>query len=324
MSLSMDTQDRQTFLNAIALRPLNWEICRAVSYAIWCCTEIEIDIRYPRDRNSSAKGVVYIQQTAISDLCRAAEFLNYICSNARVITKFKMNVEVSDTKMADALISAVMNGSKVHLEEIRVRRRYVGQQFPLLADLIRMHSESLRVIGKLGLSEAIQAFTDKIHLDRFSLINFDLIENGQMESEQLNENTRFGLRRLAGLGATFDHLSYTTYSGFEITKQPVVHLLKSCGVKSVRLTQQKGVAISDPPIIRTLLPELRRIELVGCMEVTTKNMDVLFPKLESYHFQKVDLVTGGASLNRVLRPVSAEVTREQSVRSLSFPIAAAC
>lgn len=324
MSLSMDSQSRQTFLNAIALRPLNWEICRAVSYAIWCCTEIEIDIRYPRDRNLSGRGVVYIQQTAMADADRAAEFLNYICSNARVITKFRMNVEVSDTKMADALINAVMNGRKVQLEEIRVRRRYVGQQFPLLADLIRMHSESLRVVGKLGLSEALRGFNDKIHLDRFSLINFDLIENGQMESDQLAESTRFGLRRLAGLGATFEHLSYTTYSGFEISKQPAIHLLKSCGVKSIRLTQQKGVAISDPPVVRALLPDLQRIELVGCMEVTAKNLDALFPKLESFHFQKLDLVTGDASTNRVARPTAAEINREHQNRPLSFPIAAAC
>ncbi|KAI1732484.1 hypothetical protein Ddc_01351 [Ditylenchus destructor] len=322
MSISMDPQNRQAFLNAIALRPLNWEICRAVSYAIWCCTEIEIDIRYPLDRNSSGRGVVYIQQTAMTDTDRASEFLNYICSNARVITKFKMNVEVSDTKMADALINAVMNGKKVQLEEIRVRRRYVGQQFPLLADLIRMHSESLRVVGKLGLSEALQAFNDKIHLDRFSLINFDLIQNGQMESEQLAESTRFGLRRLAGLGATFEHLSYSTYSGFEISKQPAIHLLKSCRVKSIRLTQQKGIAISDPPVVRALLPDLRQIELVGCMEVTAKHMDALFPKLESFHLQKVDLVTGAASANRVSRPVSAEINRERQIVPLNFAIAA--
>lgn len=119
---------------------------------------------------------------------------------------------------------------KVYLEEIRIRRRYVGQQFPLLATLIKRHAPTLRTIGKLGLSEAIAAFDERIHLERLSLINFDLIRNGRMESEQLAESTRFALRRLAGLGATFDHLSYTTYSGFEITKHPALHMLKTCQV----------------------------------------------------------------------------------------------
>jgi len=257
------------------------------------------------------------------DFDKAVEFLGYICANARVITKFKMNVEVSDTEMADALFTTMLNGKKVQLEEIRVRRRYVGQQFPMLVELIKSQSANLRVIGKLGLGEAIHAFNDKIHLDRFSLINFDLIENGEMESEMLAEKTRFALRRLAGLGATFDHLSYTTFSGFDICRNPATYMLKMCEVKSIRLTQQKGIAISDPAVIRPLLTGLTRIELVGCMEVRAKSLEALFPSLEAFHFQKQDLVTGGAAQSRNLRPLQ-EFNRIQESMNLHFPIAAAC
>uniref|UniRef100_A0A915DNT2 Uncharacterized protein n=1 Tax=Ditylenchus dipsaci TaxID=166011 RepID=A0A915DNT2_9BILA len=273
MSIAMDAQ--HTFLNAIALRPLNWQLCRVVDYAVWCCTSIEVEIRWPSNRFSSAKGVIYIQNTPMLDSHKAMEFLQYICSNARVITKLSVTVEVSDTTMANAVFETVHQGKQVHLEEIRVRRRYVGQQFPKLIELIKTQSHTLKVIGKLGLGEAIQAFDENTHLDRFSMINFDLIENGEMESNQLTEKTRFAMR-----------------SGFEITKNPAQHMLKMCQVKSIRLTQQKGVAISDPPVVRALLPELKNIELVGCLEVKVKDLEALFPALESFNLQKQDLVTG--------------------------------
>jgi hypothetical protein len=215
------------------------------------------------------------------------------------------------------------------LEEIRLRRRYVGQQFgSKLVDLIKSQSHSLRVIGKLGLGEAIQAFDSSIHLDRFSMINFDLIQNGEMESEQLAEKTRFAMRRLGGLGATFDHFSYTTYSGFELTRNPAMHMLRMCGVRSIRLTQQKGVAIADPSVIRPLLPELTRIELVGGMEVRANNLELLFPNLETFVFEKRDLVTGGGAVanGRTSRvaSVNANSGLENERMNVHFPIAAAC
>ena len=46
-----------------------------------------------------------------------------------------------------------------------------------------------------------------------------------MDSEDLAQKTRFFIRRLAGIGRTglqFDHLSYTAYSGFEITKVTII------------------------------------------------------------------------------------------------------
>jgi hypothetical protein len=91
---------------------LNWQLCQAVNYAIWCCTEIDVEIRWPDNRFSAAKGVVYIQQTAMANIDKALELLSYICSNARVITKLRLNVEVSDTMMAEAVFETVRLGSK--------------------------------------------------------------------------------------------------------------------------------------------------------------------------------------------------------------------
>ena len=139
----------------------------------------------------------------------------------------------------------------VRLEVLHVRRRYVGQRCELLADLVAANVETLRVVSKLGLSE-IDGLNEKVRqrrrrqrrraaacqqtnkrrfclqtrLDRLSLMNFDLVDarDGELESPQLVERTRTALRRLAVSGATFAHLSYTTYSGFDIASNPA-HLM---------------------------------------------------------------------------------------------------
>jgi len=38
----------------------------------------------------------------------------------------------------------------------------VGQQFPKLGALIQANAKTLRVIGKIGLGEAIAGFTDQV------------------------------------------------------------------------------------------------------------------------------------------------------------------
>lgn len=135
-------------------------------------------------------------------------------------------------------------------------------------------------------------------MERCSLINFDLIENGEMESAELADETRSYIRRLSGLGCTFDHLSLTAYSGIQITKNPVLYFLKTCKVSSLRLTMQKTEAIPVPNYLRPLLRGLRRIELVGQMTLDPQlNLELLFPDLEHFEFEYVDLATGLVSIN---------------------------
>jgi hypothetical protein len=47
----------------------------------------------------------------------------------------------------------------VRLEELYVRRRYVGQHVPTLGRLIKANAATLRIVGKIGLGEAIESFT---------------------------------------------------------------------------------------------------------------------------------------------------------------------
>ncbi|KAF7629270.1 hypothetical protein Mgra_00009221 [Meloidogyne graminicola] len=215
-------------------------------------------------------------------------------------------------------------------------RRYVGQYFPKLAKLITANAKTLRIIGKIGLTEAIEGFNENVSvlttfifislfklsiaLTRLSLINFDLVskEQPELDNDELSLTSRFYIRRLAGLGACFDHLSYTCFTGFEITRMPVVFMLRRCKVKSLRLTMQSGVAIQDPPTPKVLLPDLQTLELVGSMEVRSDYLSRLFPSLERFEFQKQDLITGLIQRARVLS--NYDFVIEPNIN----PIAAAC
>ncbi|KAH7678349.1 Protein Y44A6C.1, partial [Aphelenchoides avenae] len=220
----------------------------------------------------------------------------------------------------------------VRLEVFKIRRRYVGQSFPVVSELINKNAETLRVLGKIGLSEAVASFSDVLHLERLSLMNFDLVEDGELDSAQLAEKTTACVRRLSGLGARFEHLSYTAYTGFDISKNPTLYMLKTCDVKSLRLTMQQGQVISDAPASRSLLDALTRLELVGGVEMPQRcNLSQLFPRLQHFDLQRQDLATGQRAaappVPRDVLNVIEEMAAEQPVDNavqMEQPMAAAC
>lgn len=127
-------------------------------------------------------------------------------------------------------------------------------------------------------------------------MNFDLIDDGELESSTLAEKTRIHIRRLGGIGCKFQHLSYTTFSGFDLSKNPTLYMLKQCDVRSIRLTMQKGSAISEPTAlqpVKPLLSALERLELIGSLNAPKERLGTLFPNLDYYDYQQQDLATGG-------------------------------
>jgi len=56
---------------------------------------------------------------------------------------------------------------------------------------------------------------------------------------------------------------------------------------------QSGVAISDPPALRPLLPSLQKLELIGGMEVLSNHLSVLFPSLEDFRWDERSLLDTG-------------------------------
>jgi len=279
----------------VALRSQNWQLTRAVDYALFHCDQISIDVLWGADRKAPSR--LLVQGVEMGDTEKALHQLDYLLSHMRCVRTLSLNLESSDTKSLNILIERLLDAENVRLEVLKVHRRYVGQRIDLLPDLIYMNAESLRVLKKIGLSEAVEGFNEKLRLDHLSLMNFDLIDDGEMESCMLNERSQDCFRRLAGLGATFTHLSYTTYSGFNMSRNPVLFMLRQCEVRSIRLTMQKGSAFNEPtPMtpVRPLLDLLERLELVGELVAPRERLAALFPNLEFYNYQKADLATGGA------------------------------
>ncbi|CAK5088868.1 unnamed protein product [Meloidogyne enterolobii] len=321
---------------SVALRSTNWQLSPKLEKNVYeFCDCIDIELHWSKNRFSSNPEAIFIQRTQIPSMEKALEYLNHVLHQARCIRRINFNVQVSTTGLVESLLAPLIGHGnsfilntineniileKVCLEELFVRRRYIGQHFLKLAKLITANAKTLRVIGKIGLTEAIEGFNEHIALKRLSLINFDLVdkEHSELDNADLALTSRFYIRRLAGLGACFDHLSYTCYTGFEITRMPVLFMLRVCKVKSLRLTMQCGTAILDPPTPRVLLPELKILELVGSMEVRSDFLSRLFPSLERFDFQKQDLITGLVQRARVLS--NFDFVIEPNIN----PIAAAC
>jgi hypothetical protein len=276
----------------VALRS-NFQVIRSTDYALFHCDQICIDVMWGEDRRSEP--LIKLQGTKMESMEKALDHLSYLIEHMRCIRTIVLNQETSNVKEMDALIEKFLDASNVRLEVLKVRRRYVGTRLNLLPDLIFMNSETLRVVSKIGLSEAVEGFNDKIRLDRLSLMNFDLIEDGELESQVLDQKTRECIRRLSGLGAKFSHLSYSTYSGFNLSCSATLFMLRRCEVKSIRLTMQSGTFINEPEPsmpVKPLLNALERLELVGSLSAPRQLLDSLFPNLEYYNYQKEDLAAG--------------------------------
>lgn len=220
-------------------------------------------------------------------LDKALECLDFILDNARIITDLSINIGINNaSKYLNPILEKFLTKENVALEILRIRRRYVGESYPIIADLIYEHSETLRIVGKIGLTEAVESFSDKLHLERLSLMNFDLVEDGDMESSLLQDKTRYYMYKLSDSGATFQHLSYTTFAGFEFARSQL-RLLQNGEVKSMRLTMQKGCPI--PFTDRILLNNLEKLEFVGEMDVNCHNFSKQFPHLDHFEIDRQNL-----------------------------------
>uniref|UniRef100_A0AC35UEF0 F-box domain-containing protein n=1 Tax=Rhabditophanes sp. KR3021 TaxID=114890 RepID=A0AC35UEF0_9BILA len=276
---------------AFGMRKLNYEAYCTVLHSLTLNQKIKIEIKYHSNRIANSDPIYQIQDSVMKDEGEALQFISLILSKARQITKLDINMEVSSTSFLDRLLEPVLESDKVCLEHLLVKRRYVGQQFGVIIKLIQKHNRTLKSIGRIGLSEAIECLNSETRLERLSLMNFDLMRAGVMESEELDEDTRQLIRVLARLGPKFNHLSYTTYSGFDLANSSSTLMLKSCGVISLRLTMQKGSPISHRPFTRSLLDDLIELELIGDLNKPTEDLSTIFPNLRHFLYQKQNLAT---------------------------------
>uniref|UniRef100_A0AC34Q6H8 Uncharacterized protein n=1 Tax=Panagrolaimus sp. JU765 TaxID=591449 RepID=A0AC34Q6H8_9BILA len=175
----------------------NWQIRKAIDYALFKIWNLTIELKWHDDRIKNPEPKIIIQgsyiknlekamecldfilenaRSYIKNLEKALECLDFILENARMITELSINIGINNgTRYLEPLLTKFLNRENVSLEILKIRRRYIGETFPIISDLIYENSETLRIIGKIGLQEAVESFTDKIKLERLSLMNFDLI-----------------------------------------------------------------------------------------------------------------------------------------------------
>jgi hypothetical protein len=279
--------------NAVALRSANWQVCRAINYALYKTTTISVELKWHKDRLENPEPEIIIQGSQIRSLEKAEECIDFIFSHARMITHLSIDVEVAGAgKYLNALLEKFIGRENVQLEVLKIRRRYIGESFPIISDLIYEHASTLKIVGRIGLTEAVEGFTQKLHLQRLSLMNFDLIDDATMDSPMLFEKTRYCMRKIADTGATFEHLSYTTYCGFEIARQPTLQFLRSAEVQSLRVTMQEGNPL--PYSDRVILETLKSLEFVGDMDIESDNLAKQFPNLSHFDFVRQNLACCGA------------------------------
>jgi hypothetical protein len=151
----------------IALRS-NMQIIRSTDYALFNCDQISINVQWGEDRR--AEPLIKIQGTKMTSLDNALEQLDYFINHMRCIRTLILNLETSCSIQMDAMIEKFLDAGNVRLERLQVTRRYVGVRMELLADLIAMNAETLRFISKIGLSEAVEGFNEKVSVYTTELI----------------------------------------------------------------------------------------------------------------------------------------------------------
>lgn len=143
----------------VALRS-NMQIIRSTDYALFNCDQISISVQWNDDRR--AEPLIRIQGTKMTSLDSALEHLDYLISHMRCIRTLILDLQTSSPREMDVLIEKFLDAGNVRLERLQVSRRYVGTRMELISDLILMNAETLRFISKIGLSEAVDGFNEKV------------------------------------------------------------------------------------------------------------------------------------------------------------------
>ncbi|VDO20727.1 unnamed protein product [Haemonchus placei] len=168
------------------------------------------------------------------------------------IKEVTLNIEDSDLTVFNSLLDQLIEAENVKLEVLRIKRRKGGQTIP-------------KVIV--------------MHLERLSLMMFDL----GLDASQTAICDHF--LEIARSGVTFDHLSYTSFVGFDPTDDVVQTFLDRCQVKSLRLTMMRGPYIAPQPDY--MVGKVRQVHHIELGEVVDKPN--IFNSLVTYEsvFKKV-------------------------------------
>ncbi|CEF62104.1 Hypothetical protein SRAE_1000037800 [Strongyloides ratti] len=278
--------------NALSARKINNLSYICVASGLARNTELQIEIKHTNANEYDFRPSFTVQGSNMKNIDEALSFINLIIEKSRMITKLDIVMEINELSIFNQLLQPVLESDKCILTHLLIRRRYCGQKLPIIVNLIKKHKKTLKQIKRIGLSEAVECFNEDINLTSVSIMNFDIVNNGNLEGDELNDRSSQMMFQLGESGATFSHLSYTTYTGFDLTNTSILTMLKKCRVKSLRITMQKGSPISSCLYTKSLLDDLLELELVGDIVKPTGDLNILFPNLKHFLYSKKNLANG--------------------------------
>ncbi|KAK6016632.1 hypothetical protein OSTOST_17881 [Ostertagia ostertagi] len=219
----------------------------------------------------------------------------FLIGKMKEIKEVSLNIEDSDLTIFNALLDQLIQAEMLSWKFYTLNGARAGRQFRrqyflgsrlvrrvvtavVQISMIAANASTLRVVGRIGLSEA-GALNSSMHLERLSLMMFDL----GFDASQTAICSHF--LEIARSGATFRHLSYTSFVGFDPTDDVVQTFLDRCQVRSLRLTMMRGPYI--PPQPDYMVGKVRQIDHIELGEVVDKPN--IFNSLVTYEnvFKKV-------------------------------------
>ncbi|WKY13552.1 hypothetical protein Q1695_004414 [Nippostrongylus brasiliensis] len=272
--------------NVLKLAELSPWAAYGVERSLTKNTQIRVDIRAPiefriigmkKEKLPAPEPVIYIQGSRVTPEA-AKELMAFLIDKMKVITEVSLNIEDSDLTNFNSLVDQLIKADNVKLEVLRIKRLKGGQTLPKISELITANASTLRIIGRIGLSEAL-VLDSSMHLERLSLMMFDLGFDASQTA--ICEH----MLAIARSGVTFRHLSYTSFVGFDPTDDIVQTFLDRCQVRSMRLTMMRGPYV--PPQPDYMVGKVRQVDHIELGEVVDKPN--IFNSLVTYEnvFKKV-------------------------------------
>lgn len=242
---------------ALEFKTLHSEAYYAVNRAFRKVKKLKIEIL-----NSDAQCIYSIQDSLTKNPDTAVEMVRFVLSKARQLTELELYFEDENLKVLNRILDEVVKSEAVALESLRVKRRHAGQSVSRIGDVIRANAMTLREITRVGISEASHGFSDKIRLERFGCMSFDL--GFQPTPHQIPLH----MIRITESGAKFSNFSYTSFSGFDPSDEIVQNMLDSADVQTLKLTMMNAPTIASRP--GYMVGKIRRVKRVELVEIVAE------------------------------------------------------
>ncbi|GMS79674.1 hypothetical protein PENTCL1PPCAC_1849, partial [Pristionchus entomophagus] len=184
---------------------------------------------------------IFVQGTRCSSDSAVMDLLDSLLSSMTLVSRISLELEDTEQPIFSQVIEKLVAAPNVRLQILQCKRSQGGKPIAPLVDLIKANTTTLRILGRVGVSEAARSFSDKIQLERLSLMTLD------MSMDVSAYEIKDALRTVQSSGAKFVHLSYTSFAGFDPTDERMQEFLTTCGVQSLRLTMMQGPQIAQRP-----------------------------------------------------------------------------